>query len=151
MSETTDDYVEFSGDGDDREDLSPGADLESELFGDVDPDTDYQTEAESWLGEPATTEISIETIDGIDVKRFILEEPDRQESMTRIFQGVMSDDRYTVCKELVREPDLTGDIWENRMTGREKELLFDHSLAWIRVHDFVDIQAMLEESDFSSW
>jgi hypothetical protein len=144
------DQIEFSGDGDDRDDLSPG-DAESQLFDDVDESHDYEAATETWIGEPATTELSIETVDGIDVKQFVLREPDEQGSMRRIFRGIMEDDRRAVCEEIVDAPTLTDDIWQNRMVERERELLYDHVLAWIRVQDFVDMQAMLESSDASNW
>lgn len=151
MSPDSEERVEFSGDGDDREDLTPGEDVESDLFDDPDPETDYEGAAETWIGEPATTEITIETVGGIDVKQFVLREPDSEGSMGRIMQGILAGDQYTVCKEIVDEPQLTPELWENQMTGREQSLLFDHALAWIRIADFVDMQAMLEAMDDSEW
>ena len=151
------DKVEFSGDGDDREDLTPGGDLESPLTGDVDPETDYEGATETWIGEPATVELSIETLDGIDVKQFALEEPDNAATMDQIFRGIMNDDRHAVCDALVREPALSdesgepNDVWREKLTGRERSLLFDHALAWVRAGDYVDMQAALEASDVSEW
>jgi hypothetical protein len=142
MTDTETNSVEFSGDGDERDDLSPGEDVSSELFDDVDEDYDYEAATETWIGEPATTELAIETVDGIDVKQFVLEEPDDPATMDAMLMAVLQNDKHAFCRELVREPELADSdgspngVWREKLTERERQLVFDLGFVWCRFQDF---------------
>ncbi|ADJ14470.1 hypothetical protein [Halalkalicoccus jeotgali] len=142
MSEQTTPDYEYDGDGEDREDLGPGEQVDTELFSEVEEDSDYEVIAESWIGEPARTEFRIHPIDGGEPKRFVFAEPDSEETMNQILLAVIEDDRYRLCSAVVDEPELTYDRWANALTERERSLLFDHVAAWVRLSDYVDIDVV---------
>lgn len=132
----------FEGDGETRDDLTPGEDLETELFSDVEEGTDYEVLAKSWIGEPARTEFRIHPVDGSEPKRFVFTEPDSEDAMDQILLAVIEDDRQRLCATIVDKPDLTAERWKNDLTERERSLLYDHAAAWIRLSDYVDIDVI---------
>ncbi|WP_114576714.1 hypothetical protein [Saliphagus sp. LR7] len=145
MTETEAETIEFSGDGDHREDLSPGGETASDLFGDVDDAIDYEGAAETWIGEPATTELTIETVGGYQAKRFVLAEPDDEETMEQLLVAVLRDDKREFCEAMVDEPTLTDEIWNDRLTERERQLVFDLAFAWGRFGDFESMAQAADE------
>lgn len=116
-------------------DISPGEGGSADLFDDVDDDYDYSDAAETWIGEPAETEVAIESVSGAQVKRFHLQEPTEADAMTHIVNGFLRNDEYAVCRVIVAAPDID-DCW-NKLTGREKAILYDRCLSWINIDEVI--------------
>ncbi|WP_330633723.1 hypothetical protein [Halocatena halophila] len=134
-----DDDVEFTDpETDEIVDISPGGETPDDLLDDPDNAIDYESATETWIGESTTVELRIPSLDGQD-KLFLLEEPDI-ENTYRIIKAVLDGDRFELCAAIVREPTLTEEVWNSKLTGRERNLLYDHTFAWVRVSDFVSVQ-----------
>lgn len=130
----------------DPDDITPGEGDQqgANLFRDVDDEYDYGEPVDTWLGESAETEVRIENIAGSQVKRFHLVEPETPDGMQAIMDGVVMRDRLAVCQQLVAEPELTEEVWNEHLTGREKTILHDRCLTWIRADEFMSAE-MVEE------
>lgn len=138
------DDVEFVEPGtDDLVDVSPGGDTPDELLSEPNEEINYEAAAETWIGDQATVELRIDPLDDQEPKRFLLEEPDA-EATYRIITAVLDQDRYQLCDAIVQEPALSREMWDTKLTGRERTLLYDHAFAWVRVGDFVSVQEQIQ-------
>lgn len=124
------------------EDITPDGSA-SECYHEVDPAYDYDDASETWVGEPARTELRIETVGG-QAKRYLLVEPD-DEGVDACVHAMLTDDERAFCASVVDQPELTAGHWRRGHTGRERKLLFDHCYAWIRFGDFVTMQNIANE------
>lgn len=141
----TEENVEFvDPDTGEREDVTPGEAVPSDLYFPVDEDYDYEEASETWIGEGARTELRIENVDGSQVKRFLLTEPGDEE-VTQCIHAVLTDREYPFCEAIVEEPELTKDRWIGRLTGKERKLLYDHCFAWVDFGEFVTMQQVIDE------
>lgn len=133
-----------TGEQHDMDDITPGEAMPDELHGDPDPAFDYESASETWVGERAETEITIERLDTGSSKRFVLKEPDEQ-ATGELISAAMDGDRFAFVSVLVDRPALTSERWRGSLTGRERTLLYDHSYAWVRLGDFVTVANLLDE------
>lgn len=129
------------------EDISPGSKAPDGLYHDETPGFDYDKAASTWVGEPARVEIQIETIGGAQVKRFVLAEPDDQETMDALIIAAIERDNYEFCADVVEKPVLSPNRWHELMTERERQLLFDHAYGWLQFGQFLTAQQATEQSD----
>lgn len=159
MTDTNaDDYeASFESGADERDDLSEageevdedpddnpiGGRTARELYDEVDETADLNAEARTWLGERTEAQLQIERLDGTQVKRFHLSEPESEESMMQLIRAVIDNNQYEFCRQVVDEPDLDVDLWESSLTPRERSLLYDHCFSWCRMEEFVTVSETL--------
>lgn len=117
---------------------------------DADPDKDYAAAVETWIGQPLQAELTIhppsaedaETTTDREPKRFVLVEPDDQETMQAIYQAIYAGDRLGVCRSVVAEPQLTDAVWTDRLTGYERAQLFAKVASWLHTEEVVDLDRL---------
>ena len=132
----------------------------NDRFTDPDPSKDYEQLAEGWDGTPAEGEAVIEAIEqeGIETtagqppekeghvatsvnkppKEFVLQEPDSEETVNSLVEGLMRGNEYTVCATIVKEPKLTTERYEQQLTELERSVLFDLCCSFVRAEELVD-------------
>lgn len=141
---------------DDREDVRPEADNQ---FGPVREDYDYESAAEDWdddLGEAEATLNAIrEESSGTEETRVVLEgsfetighegyprhylfrEPG---STTPIVQALVTGNHYALVAQVVAEPTMSHDRWENQHNDMEQEKLWAMCCDFIRAEELVNPQ-----------
>lgn len=139
------DDVTFLDPAGEIEDITPGEQAPSDLYHTPDQGYNYDEAAETWVGDPARVELRVEPVGEGEPKRFLLAEPDTPETMDAMVMAVLEGDERTFCTHAVEEPALSTTMWNERLTERERKLLYDHAFGWLGFGDFLTAQQATAE------